>query len=313
MKSYPRPGHKLVTALAVSGLAAVALGSITAAAKGTAAAHAATPAAGKATTPTIQQAAAAPAKYRIVNSGPLTNPAGTESFGSVTCPVVSGVQTKPTGGGVFISSTSVGANVNSSVASGNSWEAWVNNNTASATSFTVYAICSKPKLTYNVVSTAITVPAFTESSGTAICPAGQRIVGGGVFVNSSDLAANVNEGAPLGNNEWIGFVNNGGSASTGASVQAICEKYSATAGYAVVGSASATANAGTQDFVAVSCPIINGIQTSVLGGGEGNSSTSTAFNINSIWPESSTAYGTWVNNGSASAASFQSWAICAFK
>ena len=314
MKSFHRPGRKVVTALAVSGLAAVALGSITAAAKGTPAAHAATPGAGKANTSTNQVAATAPAKYIIVNSGSLTNPAGVESFGSATCPLISGVQTMPTGGGVFITSGSLGANVNSSIPSGSSWEAWVNNNTSSDTSFTVYAICAKPKLTYNVASASITVPAGTETSGIAVCPSGQKVVGGGVFVSSSDLNANVNQGNPLGNNEWLGYVNNGGSSSTSASVQAICEKYSTTkAGYSIVESSSSNAPAGTQDFAGAACPVVSGIQTSVLGGGESNGSTSIAFNINSIWPNFSTSYGTWVNNGSGSDASFSSWAICAFK
>ena len=313
MKSLHRPGHRLVSALAVSGLAAMAVGSITAEAKGTAAAHAATPAAGKANTPANQQDVTTPAKYQIVNSGPLTNPARTESFGSVGCPVVSGVQTRPTGGGVFMESRSVGANVKSSIASGKNWEASVDNSTGSATSFTVYAICGKPKLTYHVVSTSITVPADTETSGTVFCPAGQQVVGGGVFVSSSDLAANVNESNPASPNGWVGYVNNGSSASTSASVQAICEKYPFTAGYSVVESNPATVNPGTQAFVAALCPIVNGIQTSVLSGGESNTSTSLAFNINSIFPASTTSYGTWVDNGSGSAETFSSWAFCAFK
>jgi len=71
----------------------------------------------------------------------FANPNGTQSFGSVQCPV----NRVRSGGGVFGSSgfhTAGQQSVNSSYPIGpRGWAAYMNNETGSASSFTVYTVC----------------------------------------------------------------------------------------------------------------------------------------------------------------------------
>jgi hypothetical protein len=101
--------------------------------------------AGHATTADTATTANALGGVRYVSSGPLANPANSQTFGQVLCPAGLFVS----GGGVF-GSGGVGQSVNSSyprsstgVAGSipNAWGAYVNNNTAAPLTFTVYAIC----------------------------------------------------------------------------------------------------------------------------------------------------------------------------
>ncbi len=82
---------------------------------------------------------AAPLAPQAVSAATITNPNGTQSFGSVQCPAGS----LRTGGGVFGSAGFIGGQqtVNSSYPSGNGWAAYMNNATGFTESFIVYAVC----------------------------------------------------------------------------------------------------------------------------------------------------------------------------
>jgi hypothetical protein len=80
---------------------------------------------------------AAPAGQRHVHSATFTNSANSQNFGSVSC--LSGEFR--TGGGVFGSGGRL-QSVNSTYPIGSlGWGAWMNNNSGSTLSFTVYAVC----------------------------------------------------------------------------------------------------------------------------------------------------------------------------
>jgi hypothetical protein len=81
-------------------------------------------------------APAAPLSPQSVSAATFTNPGGTQSFGSVQCPVGS----LRTGGGVF-GSSGLQQSVNSSYPSGNGWAAYMNNTASFTASLTVYAVC----------------------------------------------------------------------------------------------------------------------------------------------------------------------------
>lgn len=84
---------------------------------------------------------------RSIVSQTFPNPTGTQSFGSVQCPVGS----VSSGGGVFGFSGFGGPGpgmqqtVNSTYPFGNGWAAFMNNATAVNSSFTVYAVCLRVK------------------------------------------------------------------------------------------------------------------------------------------------------------------------
>src|SRR5438876_971828 len=70
-----------------------------------------------------EHTSAIPRRYRIVNSGTLGAPNGFQTHGAKTCPA----RTVVWGGGVWISSAALGANVNSSYPVNNGWAGDVNN------------------------------------------------------------------------------------------------------------------------------------------------------------------------------------------
>jgi hypothetical protein len=86
-----------------------------------------------------KSAPAVAASPQSVVATSISNPNGTQSFGSVACPAGS----LRTGGGVFGSLGFAGGqqSVNSSYPSGNGWAAYMNNATGINGTFTVYAVC----------------------------------------------------------------------------------------------------------------------------------------------------------------------------
>src|SRR5450755_2390571 len=92
----------------------------------------AAPALAQKTTPT---APTAPTSPQSVTVATFSNPTNAQSFGSVQCPTGS----LRTGGGVY-GFGGLAQSINSTYPSGNGWAAYVNN-TGSATSFYVYAVC----------------------------------------------------------------------------------------------------------------------------------------------------------------------------
>ena len=291
--------RKAGAALAVSGIAAVVVGTGTVAAK----------------TDSPNSSSHTPAKYRLVDSGPLSSPAGSQTFGHAVCPIVSGVQTRPTGGGAHVDSASTGANIKATYpdSGGIAWDVYVNNNAARAASFDVWAICSQPKTTYVVVSATADNPSGKQSPATVDCPRGDQVLGGGVSTTSTSLHIGINSLNPIQTPGWEAFVNNKSAFDDTMTVYAICSAFSSTTeGYARVMSAGAVAASGTRSAAGVGCPIVGGIQTSVLGVGEDNGTASRAFNITSVWPASGHDASTSVDNESDAPVTFFAWAVCAY-
>src|SRR5262249_49705222 len=133
--------------------------------------------------------------YTIVSTGLLNMPPFLQSHAGVTCPA----GLVPLGGGVFISSPSTAANVNTSYPAGDTWIGEVNNGTSAASQFNVFAVCAKaPKKYVLSASLFATVSPFTQFDGIhADCPdADAPALGGGVDSGSSSLLANINSTLP---------------------------------------------------------------------------------------------------------------------
>jgi hypothetical protein len=86
---------------------------------------------------------AGPVKLDTVTSGPIANPAGAQTGGSVSCPAGEFA----TGGGISGSTTTQSANASyplSDPATGHDdgWDAFMNNTGATAATFHVYVICT---------------------------------------------------------------------------------------------------------------------------------------------------------------------------
>jgi hypothetical protein len=260
---------------------------------------------GGAASPTINSSLPKPKGYKIV-SATYSAPAGQQTRGTVTCPVTStGVTRVPLSGGVVIGSSDVAANINASDPSGTEWVSYVNNGTASATLFTVYAVCAVPNFSYSVQSTSVDNPAGTQTEVTASCPSGTKVVGGGEENTSYDRAVNVNEGYPSGKS-WVAYANNGGTIDNTAYAYAVCEQWSTTTGgYKIVAGTATDNPSGVETFAPAACP--SGYSS--LGGGVGNTSNSTAVNLNSTAPTAG-GWSTWTNNNSGVDDTVTPYVIC---
>lgn len=290
-----------VTALGVFALTAQAQASttiptkhVTNGVRATGAQHGKTPAVSTAP----NAAAAQPAGYVVVNSGALTSGANVQTHGAAVCPTGK----VPLGGGVFFSSGSTLANINSSYPTATGWSADVNNASASASSFTVYAICAKaPKKYALITGTSATVNAGTQVSNiTATCPAG-RAMSGGLFSNTTSVLANVNSSLPT-KTGWRIDANN---ASTGAETVTAYLLCGNLAKYHFVTGTATTNNAGTQTGATTLCG--HGVS---VGGGAFSSSGSTSVSINTTYPNSTGGWESYLNNGSTTAETFETYAVC---
>jgi hypothetical protein len=303
--------HLLGSAVALAAIAGVsAVGTLPA----NAAAGSAASLARGAPAATSAAASSRPGGYQVVSSALLTAPSGRQVSGSVSCPPTSsGVERRPQSGGVFMTSSSLLANVNSSYPDldGVSWDAFINNASGADTTFRVWAVCAKPKTGYLTVDSAGSdAPAGSQASIAVLCPGGTKILGGGAFSSSTSVAANVNSSEPVQSGStygWLAVVNNGSSNDETFSAWAVCSKYSISkTGYQIVYGVPVDNPAGAQTAAFAGCPS----GQSVLGGGVDSSSSDVRVNNNSTYP-TSTGWQDYENNASGSGETVSSFAICA--
>jgi len=73
-----------------------------------------------------------------------------------------------------------------------------------------------------VVSPSVANPAGGQNSGSVACPAGKKVLGGGVSSTSGDLGHNVNSSYPTSETTWRADVNNNSGQDRSFIVYAIC-------------------------------------------------------------------------------------------
>ncbi len=249
---------------------------------------------------------ALPPRYVIVNSGTLSAPDGSQSHGSVACPA----KTVPTGGGVYISSLSTAANVNSSYPLPDGWNGDVNNTSGSATTFLVYAICVKRNAFWTIVAEPFTNTANHQDSAIARCPAGTKVLGGGGFSSSSSTGSVESRAVPFKAGTSSGYdvvMNNDDSFDHAATAYAVCGH---SAGWQLIRGAAVTAPPGSQTLAAVSCPS----PKVPLGGGLDTTATGTlGLDLDTSYPALGGGWSGYENNRTAVPASILAIVICAGK
>lgn len=240
--------------------------------------------------------------YVEVVSALLTDAAGTQTTGTAVCPAGKSL----VGGGAVISSTSLSENINSSIpsADGLTWRVYVNNSSATSGTFRVYAICVKKLAVYSVVAgTGIDNPAGAQNSATVTCAKGTFPLGGGGFASSGSTAVNLNTSIPI-TRGWRTDVNNASTGDNTATAYVICGKK--RPGYAEVTGTTTTINPSSQGSATVTCPA----GTLVLSGGAFSSSGSTAVNLNSTLPISTTTWQSYEDNATTGTNSLTAYAVC---
>jgi hypothetical protein len=249
-------------------------------------------------------AGAKPAGYLIV-SATFSAANGVQTRGTVACPKKGTAVRQPQGGGAVIGSSSLGANINSSFPSGNTWFVDVNNNSGAATSFVVYAVCAIPSKKYQVVTSSVTNSAGLQTSVTAACPTGTKVLGGGGFSGSGSLAVNINTSIPLGNG-WRVDENNASASDATLAAYAVCSAQPRTAHYGITVGTPVTNSAGTETHAEALCPT----GRSALGGGGFSGSGSTSVNMNSTSPITG-GWSVYENNASSSDTTITAYVVCA--
>lgn len=261
--------------------------------------HATRPGAGKSAAPAGVVPAGVPKRYVVVNSGALSASTGTQTRGTATCPAGAVIW----GGGVFVSSISLAANINSSFPSGNAWLGDVNNASGSSTTFNVYAICAKqPRTGYSVRTASFSNPVGAQTTGSVTCPAHSKPLGGGGFSSSGNTSVNINSDLPLGNG-WRVDMNNASTTAASLTTYVICGK---AKGRQLVSGTAVPNPSGAQTPASVSCPS----PTVPVSGGAFSSLGSTSVSLNTTYPNGA-GWTSYENNGSTLAGTVTSYAICA--
>jgi hypothetical protein len=246
----------------------------------------------------------------VVNSSEFVNPAGSQSFGKVDCPL----GTVAFGGGVLGNSDSLYQNVNSSyprisgsVATG--WGGYVDNASNDDAVFLVYVVCAKKPANYAVVSATFDNPAGTQTSGNVACPIGSTGVqmkpfGGGAIGSSSGLGENINTSIPVkSTRSWRADMNNASGTDAKLTVYAVCGLRS---GWTVVKGAAVTNAANIQTSAGIGCTA--GLTS--VGGGLFSSSANTAVNLNGTYPDSSSSWLSYENNASSGNPTITPYVVC---
>jgi hypothetical protein len=246
-----------------------------------------------------------PQNWTYVAGPQITVTGGMDGFTQATCPA----GTVPQGGGAFVGD-GVHSNLNSTYPDPNgvSWDANVNQSDASgSTGANVDLICAQPNTGYTQVASASTAnPAGTTTTGTANCPAGTNVLGGGVKPSSQDVNVNLNSTYPTSPTSWQASVANASASAESFTVYVVCS--APFDGYGIIVGQSTTQGPNSQNRAAASCP---GGET--LGGGVSASSSDLNVNISADDPRhDSENWVIWQNDSSATATdTFTAYVVCA--
>jgi hypothetical protein len=168
---------------------------------------------------------ASKAKKYSVQSASFTDAIGTQTSGSVQCPIVNattGKRSKALGGGVFGSLGGLGQTLNTSIPSNNNtWRIDENNATAITGSHTVYAVCGNRTGFKRVIGAAVTNAAGAQTGASVACPSGTVETGGGAFSSSASTAVSMNSTYPF-TTGWAVFENNASASSATITPYAVC-------------------------------------------------------------------------------------------
>jgi hypothetical protein len=242
-------------------------------------------------------------KGYVVEATGYSAPNGEQTQGSVACPT----GTVPWGGGAFISSTSLAANLNSSFPFGIDWVAKVNNASGSTAAFSVYVVCANQPKDYTVQNSG-SVPnsAGSQTFDQVSCPAKTVALGGGAYSTSSDTSVNINGTYPSVTGKtyyWNINMNNASSSTNEVEVIAVCGKK--PNGFKLVQSADVDNPQGSQSGVVADCH--NAV---AVGGGLVTDSAHTDVDLSTSEPD----FTEWVgyeNNGSDADDSIVAFVECA--
>ncbi len=257
-------------------------------------------AAGAATTPDTTASS-----YVVEVSPSILNFAGTQTFGSVSCPAHHVVVS----GGALASARNLQQNIGSSwPENSTTWAVEMNNASTIEFSFTVYAVCITKVKGYLLEDAGTQpIPTNTRLNIGWGCSSHDVVYGGGGVVASTSTAVNINASFPVEKDAWAVTVNNASASDTSAHMYSICGKK--LKDYKWLKSGTIANPAGQETFGSTQCPFL----TAPVGGGI-DSLPETASNVpvtlNSSFPDQYSWEG-YENNGTTAAKTIVVYIICA--
>jgi len=130
---------------------------------------------------------------------------------------------------------------------------------------------------YTIVTQSFDISDGTQGTGTASCPAGTVIWGGGAAFNGGSFAVNIGSSYPSdGDSAWTATFNDD-AFNSGFTVYAICADKPKSY---VIDTESAANPTDTATYATATCPK----KTAVLDGGAYSESSDLDVNLNSSWP-----------------------------
>lgn len=242
-----------------------------------------------------------------IQTASVSVPNDTQVGASAACPTGTVVM----GGGAFASSSSVGANINSSypLTDGSAWNAYEGNTTGSADTLTAYAICAKQPRFYAIVDNSTDNPAETQTFVSVACPAKYKVLGVGAVGTSSDTAVNLNSVSPYKSTHPTryntgAYVNNAGTGDDTAYAFAVCGKLKA---WSMSSSSGVDNPSGAQTFVDQACP-----SGTIPTGGGIFASGGLGVNVNATYPYPSIdGWAAYENNATSGDDTISASALCA--
>ena len=161
---------------------------------------------------------------------------------------------------------------------------------------------------YQIVhSGPFSAPPGAVSSGSATCPTGTVVWGGGTaFSTGFGPHSVINTSEPNGTGGWAAKVSNSGTSTAQFNVDAICANK--PTGYKIV-SRTVDNLPSTQSHATATCPLLDVL----LGGGTLSTSSQVGAVLTSAWPRTSVKFTGYMYNGTTTDAKFTVSAICGRK
>jgi hypothetical protein len=248
----------------------------------------------------------APPGYQRVSSSPIPIPPGQFDSGSqVACPA----GTVPWGGSTGFTGgiASLGENINTSAPTGNGWRARYNNTSNRPTDdFVIHAICAAQPPGYTTAFRTVDNPAGTQSSATATCPPGTRLLSGGTLSTADSSSVSLLSAWPKDTKRFKSVMWNGSGSDAQLTTFATCAHR--PPGYTIKSvTGSDTTGGPVTDVGAAHCRP----GTSLIGGGIRVASPRPSVNLGASLDDEVTQWLSEVVNAGPQPATVTVYAICA--
>jgi hypothetical protein len=162
--------------------------------------------------------ASRPTGYAVVQGPTVLVQPGSQLASRASCPQGS----RPLGGGVGSSSSSLLVNMHSSTPGGTSWEVAMSNGSDTAADASAFAVCGRLAGYAVVIGRGHDNPAGSQTLTSARCPRGTVAIGGGASSTATSVRVNLGTMGPNGRRSFQSAMDNASSSDARSLTDGIC-------------------------------------------------------------------------------------------